>query len=120
MTMPEENICPACGNPITQKTSTGRGHRRRKYCNDLCRSYVSYRKTHPYARPEREGKPERWRRPDLPFLTLKWQRCIDAWVQASYERSHSDQTRRAYERTIYALLDRFQKPPDDITQDDIL
>ena len=48
-----------------------------------------------------------------------WSRCLSAFLAASFDRSHSQETLRTYRRALYRFLSEPMKIPKDYTREDV-
>jgi hypothetical protein len=67
--------CPACGGEFV--ATVGRGHRPRRYCDDVCRETAYRRRGDVQERGDRERRAEVYR---LSAATLLDPRTVDRWL----------------------------------------
>ncbi len=48
-----------------------------------------------------------------------WSRCLSAFLAASFDRSHSSETLRIYQRALYRFFSEPAKMPEDYTREDV-
>ncbi len=68
----------------------------------------------PVARPSH--------RQSMPFAfdtDNPWSRCLSAFLTASFDRSHSSETLRIYQRALYRFFSEPAKMPEDYTREDV-